>query len=341
MDPRVGVQVTNLPEAFSTHPAGIWFLPSMDPLVHVQMLAHGELLPTDITGVDPWLPSHVALDVSLQDSVFNEGLSTELTDKWPLTSMQLHMSLQRPFPGKVLATLFATEGFLASVCPHVDLHVPETDTADVADPAGFPVALDVQLQTLGGFRLVSTDSTARFGIINVGLCMSYKVPFVVKGITTDLAAVRRSQTWFPALDPNRRNIIGPVAAAVSPQLCAFNEALPAGFTAEWHLSIMGLHVALQRASVTERSVADVAPEWFLCRVDSHMCYHVALLVEDFAADVAAERFLSSVQPQVGLLGPDRRELLTTYITGPAAVTVHLKVPFQDIDGLQTLAAETT
>lgn len=144
MDPHVGVQVSNLPEVFPTIPAGVWFFPSVNPHVHIQMLAHSELLATDVTRVDPGLPPHVALDVSLQDSVFYERLPTELTDKWPLTSMELYVSLQGTFPGEVFPTVFASEGFLARVCPHVDLHVPETDAADVADPAGFPVTLDVQ-----------------------------------------------------------------------------------------------------------------------------------------------------------------------------------------------------
>lgn len=86
----------------------------------------------------------MALDVSFQDSVFYECLSTELTDKRPLPCMELHVSLQRTFPGEVFPTVFASEGLLARVCPHVDLHVPESDAADVADPAGFPVTLDVK-----------------------------------------------------------------------------------------------------------------------------------------------------------------------------------------------------
>lgn len=150
MDPHVGVQVADLPEVLTTDPAGVWLLPSVNPLVHVQMLAHGELLATDVTGVDPGFPSRVALDVSLQDGVFYECLATELTDVRPLAGMQLHVSLQRAFPGEVLATVFAAEGFLACVCPHVNLHVPEADATDLADPAGFSVAVDVQLQSLRG-----------------------------------------------------------------------------------------------------------------------------------------------------------------------------------------------
>ncbi len=65
--------------------------------------------------------------------------------------MQLHVSLQRAFPGEVLATVFAAEGFLAGVRPHVDLHVPEAHATDVTDPAGFSVALNVKLQILRGF----------------------------------------------------------------------------------------------------------------------------------------------------------------------------------------------
>lgn len=144
MDPHVGVQVSNLSEVFPTNLAGVWLFPSVNPLVHIQVLAHRELLATDVTRVDPRLPPHVALDVSLQDSVFYECLPTELTDEWPLTSMELYVSLQGTFSGEVFPTVFASEGFLARVCPHVDLHVPETDATDVADPAGFPVTLDVQ-----------------------------------------------------------------------------------------------------------------------------------------------------------------------------------------------------
>lgn len=148
MNPHVGVQVSDLPKALLADPAGVGFLPSVDPLVHVQVLAHSELLAADVTGVNPWLPARVALDVSLQDSVFDESLPAELTNERPLASMQLHVPLQRTFPGEVFTAVFAPEGFLAGVCPHVDLHVPEADAADVADPAGFSVALDVDLQTL-------------------------------------------------------------------------------------------------------------------------------------------------------------------------------------------------
>ena len=112
------------------------------------MLAHSELLAADVAGINPWLPARVALDVSLQNGVFNESFPTELANERPLTGVQLHVSLQRTFPGKVLTAVFALEGFLAGVRPHVDLHVPEADAADDADIAGFSVALDVDLQTL-------------------------------------------------------------------------------------------------------------------------------------------------------------------------------------------------
>lgn len=148
VDPHVGVQVANLAEVFPTLSTGVWFLSSVDPLVHIQVLAHGELLAADVAGVDPGFPSRVTLYVPLQDSVFNESLPAELADVRPLTGMKLHVSLKRAFPGKVLAAVFAPEGFLAGVRPHVDLHVPEADATDVADPAGFSVALDVKLQTL-------------------------------------------------------------------------------------------------------------------------------------------------------------------------------------------------
>ena len=165
MDPHVGVQVANLSEVFPADPTGVRFLPCVDPLVHIQMLAHGELLTADITRVDPGLPSRVALDVSLQDGVFDESLPAELADERPLASVQLHVSLQRAFPGEVLAAVFAAEGFLACMRPHVDLHVPEADTTDVADPTSLSMALDMELQTLRGFRLLSTDTTATLRLI--------------------------------------------------------------------------------------------------------------------------------------------------------------------------------
>lgn len=341
MDPHVGVQVADLPEVLTTLPAGVRLLPSVNPLVHVQMLAHGELLATDVAGVDPWFPSCVALDVSLQDGIFYEGLSTELTDVRPLASVQLHVSLQRAFPGEVLATVFAGEGLLARVGPHVNLHVPEADATDLADPAGFSVAVDVQLQSLRRVRLFSTDATATFRVVGMSFCVPHEVPFVVKGVPADLAAVRWSQTWFPAPTPDGGRVAGLVALGVSPQLSVLAEAFPAGFAAERRLSVVCLHVPLQRTGVAELLVADVAPEGLFCRVDPHMRHHVALLVEDFAADVAAEGFLSRVQPPVRLLRPDRGELLATGVTGPAAVTVRLKVQPQTVAGLQTLATQAT
>lgn len=114
------------------------------------MLTHGELLTTDVAGINPRLPSRVALDMSLQDGVFYESLPAELADVRPLAGVQLHVSLQGAFPREVLATVFAAEGFLAGVRPHVDLHVPEADATDVTYPAGFSVALDVELQVLRG-----------------------------------------------------------------------------------------------------------------------------------------------------------------------------------------------
>lgn len=134
-------------------------------------------------------------------------------------------------------------------------------------------------------------------MVNVSLCMPHKIPFVVKSVSTNLAAVRRSETRLPP-------VAGHVALAVLPQLCAFAEAFPGGFAAECCLAIVDLHVALQRARVTELFLASVALERFLRRVDPHVRHHVAFLVKDFAADVAAERLFSGVKPQVGLLGPN-------------------------------------
>lgn len=148
MDPHVGIQVANLSEVLPTDPAGVWFLPSVYSLVDIQMLAHGEFFATHVAGVNSGFPARVAFDVSLQNCVFNKSLPTELTNVRPLTSMQLQVPLQRTFPGEVLATVFASERLLASMCPHVDLHVPKADATDVADPAGFSVTLDVKLQTL-------------------------------------------------------------------------------------------------------------------------------------------------------------------------------------------------
>lgn len=148
MDPHVRVQVANLAEVLRADPAGVRLLTRVDPLVHIQMLAHSELLATDVAGVDPGFPTRVTLDMSLQDCVFDESLPTELADVRPLASMQLQVSLQRTLPREVFTAVFAAERFLACVGPHVDLHVPEVDSTDVTDPAGFSVALDVNLQTL-------------------------------------------------------------------------------------------------------------------------------------------------------------------------------------------------
>lgn len=167
----------------------------------------------------------------------------------------------------------------------------------------------------------------------MSLCVPHKVPFVVEGVAADLAAVRRSQTRFPASAPGLRRAVGLVAPDVSPQLGALAEAFAADFAAEGRLSVVVLHVSLQRAGVAELFVADAAPERLLRRVDPHVRHHVALLVEAFAAEVAAERFLSGVQPQVRLLSSDGGELLAADVAGPAAVTVRLKVQPQTVTGL--------
>lgn len=332
VDPHVGVQVPDLPEAFATLPAGVRFLPSVDPLVHIQMLAHGELLATDVAGVDPGLPPHVALDVSLEDGVFHEGLSTELADEGPLPGVELQVSLQRAFPGEVLPTLFAAEGLLAGVGPPVDLHVPESDAADVAEAAAVPVTLDVQPQTLGGFASIPAHPTAPLGLVAVSLCVAHKIPPVVESVSTHQAAVGRSQTRLPA-------VLGLLAPPAPPQLCAPPEAflLAAGCC----VSIVDLQVALQGARVAELLVAGVALERFLCRVDPHVCHHVALLVEDFAADAAAEGLFSRVKPQVGLLGPDGGEFLAADVAGPAALPMRLQVELQGLRGVQAPTTQTT
>ena len=170
--------------------------------------------------------------------------------------------------------------------------------------------------------------------------MANKVPFIVKGVPADRAAVRRCQARFPVSAPDSRRVVGLVAADVSPQFCTLAEAFPTDLAAEGRRSIVGLHVSLQRASVAELFAADGATERLLRCVDPHVRHHVALLVEDFATDVAAERFLSGVQPQVCLLSSDRGELLAANVTGPAAVTVRLKVQPQTIAGLQTFTAQT-
>ncbi len=129
----------------------------------------------------------------------------------------------------------------------------------------------------------------------MSLCMTYKVTFIVKGIPANLAAVRRSQTWFPASALRVCTwVIGLVAPDMSPQLGALAKALPADFAAEWRLSVMGLHMSLQRAIVTELFMADGAPEWLLCCVNPHVGHHVALLVEDFTTHMAAKGFLTGV-----------------------------------------------
>lgn len=150
----------------------------------------------------------------------------------------------------------------------------------------------------------------------MSLCVTHKIPFVVKSVSTDHAAVRRRETWFPA-------VVGLVALAVLSQLCALAQAFL--FAAERCVSIVDLHVALQRACVTKLLLAGVALEGFLRCVDPHVCHHVAFLVEDFAADVAAEGFFSSVKPQVGLLGPDRGEFLAADVASPATFPMCLQV----------------
>lgn len=72
-------------------------------------------------------------------------------------------------------------------------------------------------------------------------------------------------------------------------------------------------------------MAAAALERILRGVDPHVCQHVAFLVEDFAADVAAEGFFSGVEPQMGLLGPDRGEFLAADVAGPAPVPMCLQV----------------
>lgn len=132
----------------------------------------------------------------------------------------------------------------------------------------------------------------------MSLGVPHKIALVVKSVSTNLAAVRRSETRLPPVS-------WLVAPAVSPQLGALAESFPAGFAAELCcLSGVDLHVALQRTCVTELLLAGVAFERLLRCVDLHVCHHVAFLVKDFAADVAAEGFFSSVKPQMRLLGPD-------------------------------------
>lgn len=175
----------------------------------------------------------------------------------------------------------------------------------------------------------------------MSLSMSHKVTFIVKGVPADLAAVRRCQTWFPASAPHRGLLVGLVCPGMSPQISCLCESPPADFAAKRRLSVVGLHVSLQRASEAELFVTHSAREWLLCRVDSHVRHHVSLLVEAFSTDVAAEGFLSSVQPLVRLLSSYRGELLPADVTGPASVTVALKVQLQTIARLQVLTTETT
>lgn len=148
MNPHVGVQVANLPEALVADLAGERLLPCVNSFVHVQVLAHGELLVADVTGINPGLVSCVVLDVPFQDCVFRKGFPAELADVRPLVSVLLLVSLQRALPRKFLTTVLASEGFQTCMCPHVDLHVPEVDTTDFADPAGLSVTLDVELHAL-------------------------------------------------------------------------------------------------------------------------------------------------------------------------------------------------
>lgn len=129
------------------------------------MLAHGELLATDLTGVNPGFSSRVAFDVPLQDGVFNKSLSTEFADVRPLPSVQPHVSLQGTFPGEFLTAVFAPEGFLAGVRPHVDLHVSEVDATDFADPACFSVTLKVELQTLQRVGALPTNTAKEVGVV--------------------------------------------------------------------------------------------------------------------------------------------------------------------------------
>lgn len=341
VDPHVGIQVADLTEILPTDPAGVRFLPSVDPFMHIQVLAHGECFAADVTVIDSGLPSGVALDVSLQDSAFNESLPAEFTNIRPFAGVQLHVSLQRALPGEVFAAVFAMKRFLTGVRPHVDLHVPEADTTDVTHPVGFSVALDVQLQTFRGFRLFSAYAAAAFGSVHVSICVPHKVSFVVERVPADLAAVRRSQTRFSASASGSAHVGGLMDPDVSPQFGTLAEAFPAPLAAKRCLSVVDFDVPLQRAGMAELFVTNDAPERLLCCVDPHVSQHVSLLIEAFSADVAAKWFLSGVQPQVGLLSADRGELLAAYVAGPAAVTMRLKVQPQTITGLQAFATQTT
>lgn len=165
VNPHVRVQVADLPEALVADLTGERLLPRVDSFVHVQVLAHGELLVADFAGINPELVSCVVLDVPFQDCVFRKRFPAELADVRPLISVLPLVSLQRAFPGKFLPTVFALKGFQTCVRPHVDLHVPEVDATDFTDPAGLSVTLDVELQALRRFGLLSADATKEVRIV--------------------------------------------------------------------------------------------------------------------------------------------------------------------------------
>lgn len=225
VNPHVRVQVAYLAKVLPTNATGVWFLSGVDPLVHVQVLAHGEPLVADIAGVNPRFPARVALDVSPEDGVLDEGLTTELADERPLPRVQLHVSLQRTFPWEVLAAVLAAERFLTGVCPHVDFHVPETNPANVTDLDGVSVVLDVDPQTLRRRRRLTTDPAETPGIVHMSLSVSDKVAFVVEAAATHLTPVRGSEANFEPSAPGGGRTIGRVGLTVSLQVRALRKLL--------------------------------------------------------------------------------------------------------------------
>uniref|UniRef100_A0A8D3CSN9 Uncharacterized protein n=1 Tax=Scophthalmus maximus TaxID=52904 RepID=A0A8D3CSN9_SCOMX len=83
----------------------------------------------------------------------------------------------------------------------------------------------------------------------LSLSVTHKVTFVVKGVSADLAAMGGSQNCFSASAPDGRLVVRLMAPDVLPQLAALCKCFPANFAAERHLSVVGLHVSLQRASM--------------------------------------------------------------------------------------------
>lgn len=163
----------------------------------------------------------------------------------------------------------------------------------------------------------------------------------MKSAPANLAGVRRIQAWFSAFASLRQLCVGLVAPGMLPQFWACWKAFFADFAAKWNLSIMVLHMLLQRVAAAKLFGADEARKCLLLLVGLLVGHHVPLLAEAFATKVAAKGFFSRVQPHVRLLRSNRGELFATEAAGSAAVAVNLKMLSQIVTGVQTFAAHAT